>query len=69
VLTTHQRVRGTRAFQGARVALLDNQTRPSTLSLNALVHLFPPFMAHVNDNEVVCRWLTFFFFPSFLSSP
>jgi len=69
VLTTHQRVRGTRAFQGTRVALLDNQTRPSTLSLNALVHLFPPFMAHVNDNEVVCRWLTFFFFPSFLSSP
>jgi len=55
VLTTHQRMGGTRAFQEARVALLNSQTRPSTLSLNAPVHLFPPFMAHVNDNEAVCR--------------
>jgi len=55
VFTTHQRMGGTRAFQEARVALLNSQTRPSTLPLNAPVHLFPPFMAHVNDNEAVCR--------------
>jgi len=48
-------VGGTRAFQEARVALLNSQTRPSTLPLNAPVHLFPPFMAHVNDNKTVCR--------------
>jgi hypothetical protein len=46
---------GAQAFEEARVAILDSQTKPSTLLLNAPVHLFPPFMAHVNDNEVVCR--------------
>jgi len=55
VFTTHQRMGGTQAFQEARVAILDSQTKPSTLSLNAPMHLFPIFMAHVNDNEVVCR--------------